>query len=298
MIRGANSKLSANVLAQLPTFDSSRQAINRIRTSNVDGGVNPTSDVQISRELQTTLNGMKFLFEDTQDGDRILVFTTAENLNILRKNLYWLVDGTFDIAPKMYTQLFSFHATFFGKSLPLIYCLLPDKNKNTYVKVLRLISYHLDVAPNSINCDFEKGIHSAILKVWKLCSIYGCFFHLCKSWLRRLKKLKIYINYVKSEEFSNSFKQCQALAFIPESEVQSGLNEIKADAPASFISMINFIQKTYIKPLDSKTNKAARLPVSTWSVYHRILDGWPTTNNPDESWHNSVPVNYKSKNFI
>jgi len=87
MIRSANSNLS-EVLAQLPTTDASRQAINRIRSCNVDGGKNPTTreEISIARELQTTLSGMKFLFEDSSDGDRILVFTTHENLKILKKN--------------------------------------------------------------------------------------------------------------------------------------------------------------------------------------------------------------------
>jgi len=294
MIRSANHELSAEVIAQLPSTDASRQAINRIRSSNVDGGVNPTcrENVSISRELQTTFNGMKFLFEDTQDGDRVLVFTTTDNLNIMRKNLDWLVDGTFSIAPKIYTQLFSFHASYFGKNLPLVYCLLPDKTKKTYVKMFKLLSYHLDVAPDSINYDFEKGIHSAIRTKWTLCQICGCFFHLSQSWLRRLKMLKIYTNYMRCGRFNSSFKQCQALCYIPESEVQSGLNEIKENAPASFLPMIDFIQRVYVKPLDSTSSKPkyARFPVNTWSLYQRILDGLSTSNNSVESWHSALTV--------
>jgi len=80
----------------------------------------------------------------------------------MRKTLDWLVDGTFSIATKIYTQLFSFHASYFGKNLPFVYCLLPDKTKKTYVKMIKLLSYHLDVASDSINCDFKKAIHSAI----------------------------------------------------------------------------------------------------------------------------------------
>ena len=148
----------------------------------------------------------------------------------------------------------------------------------------KLLSYHLDVSLKSINFDFEKAIHSAIAKVWSCCT-YGCFFHLCQSWLKRLKKLKLYLTYLKSEAFASCFKQCQALAFIPESEVQAGLDEIKATAPASFTPMIAYIQKTYIKP-----SKPARFPVHTWSVYQRIPDDLPATNNPVESWHSSLTV--------
>ena len=47
------------------------------------------------------------------------------------------------------------------------------------------------------------------------CCISGCFFHLCQSWLKRLKKLKLYLVYLKDKDFSKAFKMCQALAYIP-----------------------------------------------------------------------------------
>jgi len=44
------------------------------------------------------------------------------------------------------------------------------------------------------------------------------------------------------------------------------LNEIKENAPASFLPMIDFIQRVYIKPLDSTSSKPkyARFSVNTW----------------------------------
>ncbi len=143
--------------------------------------------------------------------------------------------------------------------------------------MFKLLSYHLDVAPDSINCDFETGIHSAIRTMWTLCQICGCFFHLSQSWLRRLKMLKIYTNYMRCGRFNSSFKQCQALCYIPESEVQSGLNEIKENAPASVLPMIDFIQRVYVKPLDSTSSKPK---------YARLS----TSNNPVESWHSALTV--------
>jgi hypothetical protein len=70
------------------------------------------------------------------------------------------------------------------------------------------------------------------------------------------------------------------------------LNEIKENAPASFLPMIDFIQRVYVKPLDSTSSKPkyARFPVNTWSLYQRILDGLPTSNNPVESWHSALTV--------
>lgn len=215
-------------------------------------------------------------------------------MNILKKNPDWLVDDTFSIAPKVYTQLFSFHTHFHGKSLPLIYCLLPGKEKRLYIKLFNLLNYHLDPAdhPKTINCDFEKAIHSAIQTVYINCCISGCFFHLCQSWLKRLKKLKLYLVYLKDKDFSKAFKMCQALAYIPESEVQEGLDEIKVICSSSFKLMIDYIQNTYVMPVakSGKKQRNARFPVSSWSVYQRTLDDKPATNNPVESWHSSLTV--------
>ena len=102
IIRDANSELPKEVLAQLPTQEASRQVINRIKRKQVDGGVNPITraEIMIPTDLKFTLNGERFLFEDTDDDDRIIIFTTFENLRILKRNLDWLCDGTFDIAPQ------------------------------------------------------------------------------------------------------------------------------------------------------------------------------------------------------
>ena len=134
IIRDANSELPKEVLAQLPTQEASRQVINRIKRKQVDGGVNPITraEIMIPTDLKFTLNGERFLFEDTDDDDRIIIFTTFENLRILKRNLDWLCDGTFDIAPQTHTQLFTIHPIFKEKDLPLVYALLPSKEKSVY----------------------------------------------------------------------------------------------------------------------------------------------------------------------
>ena len=61
----------------------------------------------------------------TDDKERILIFTTERNLEYLNKNQHWFVDGTFDVAPSVFTQLFTIQANVNGKVLPLIYSLIP-----------------------------------------------------------------------------------------------------------------------------------------------------------------------------
>ena len=65
------------------------------------------------------------------------------------------MDGTFKSVPMIYCQLFSIHV------LPLVYCLLPDKRRNTYHNVLdiakrRLADFDLVLDPDRVISDFER----------------------------------------------------------------------------------------------------------------------------------------------
>ena len=64
--------------------------------------------------------------------DRMLIFSTERNLDILSRATDWAVDVTFDAAPVLFIQVYSIHATFMERTLPLVYALLPNKNQATY----------------------------------------------------------------------------------------------------------------------------------------------------------------------
>lgn len=83
-------------------------------------------------EFTFTCNKQKFIIFDSGNGDpnRIIMFGIEENLQLLKSNLNWYVDGTFDVAPELFYQLFTLHVFVKGKNLPCIYALLPDKTHN------------------------------------------------------------------------------------------------------------------------------------------------------------------------
>ncbi len=72
------------------------------------------------------------LWDSGQQEDRILFFSTVNNLNLLAGATEWAADGTFDIAPPLFAQLYTIHGRVFGAMHPFIYCLLPDKTEATY----------------------------------------------------------------------------------------------------------------------------------------------------------------------
>ena len=59
---------------------------------------------------------------------RILIFTTARNLQILQRATTWAMDGTFNIAPPLFAQVYTIHAKYLERSHPLIFGVLPNKS--------------------------------------------------------------------------------------------------------------------------------------------------------------------------
>ena len=99
---------------------------------------------------------------------------------------HWYVDGTFDTAPRLFKQLFTLNIIMKGKNLPMLYCLLQNKQQKTYVEMFHFIFERIDCCPASVMVDFEIAIHNALRKVAKkkfnlVLSIQGCYFHLVSN---------------------------------------------------------------------------------------------------------------------
>jgi hypothetical protein len=128
LIRDAVSELSVESLSLNPTTKSLKAIINRERSLKEDYGSNPTDlTFDIPMELHDT---------GKEDLRRILIFSTNENLKLMAEHRDWYDDGSFDISPTIYKQLFSVHVMINNKALPMVYGLLPDKLTDTYVKRL------------------------------------------------------------------------------------------------------------------------------------------------------------------
>lgn len=112
-IRASNSQLSTEALALVPSYEATRKQMARVRIKKeFHSRFDSRKEIIIPREYMTTFSKERFFWDDSQDEDRILIFTTQNNLNILDKYHDWLADGTFDIAPRLYKQIFSIHVKY------------------------------------------------------------------------------------------------------------------------------------------------------------------------------------------
>ena len=92
------------------------------------------------------------------------------------------MDGTFNVAPPQFTQLYTVHGLSNEHHVVECYALLPNKERNTYVLFLRQVQQLTNGAsPATIMIDYEQACIGATPLVFPNTTVFGCFFHLCKS---------------------------------------------------------------------------------------------------------------------
>lgn len=98
------------------------------------------SEKVIPIEHQKTTRGELFYFDDSGSShpNRVIMLTTQGNLKILKEHPDWLGDGTFEIAPSFFKQIYTIHIVFKKRSIPLVYFFLPNKKERTYKKIVSL----------------------------------------------------------------------------------------------------------------------------------------------------------------
>lgn len=182
----------------MPIRPALRQAIRRARRPS-DRVVEPISldQVDVPEELRS-VNGQRFLGRDatTRVGqDRILLFSTKQNLQKLQEAPNWIMDGTFQTCPIIFQQIYTIHAMVgtnpsTQRFLPLVYGLLSSKGEECYEQFFEsLVDYdadfNIDLAPLFVITDFERSAINALRSTFPGTRHKGCFFHLGQNlWLK------------------------------------------------------------------------------------------------------------------
>lgn len=85
-----------------------------------------------------TTRGDLFYYDDSgqQDPNRVIMFTTKRNLQLFEEYHDWCSDGTFDVSPSFFKQIYTIHITINNRTIPIVYFFLPNKKETTYKKML------------------------------------------------------------------------------------------------------------------------------------------------------------------
>ena len=193
-------------LARLPVRDNIKRRIRALRQNNQVA--KERNNLQFDSVLtKLTMNQRKeiFLRCDTGPGkwtleekydlqlvflgdERILIFASPEQLQILQTSNDFLVDGMFKVVPEVFYQLYIVHAVYRQHVVSVIYALLKRKNDETYQRMLEeIIKVAPDWSPTTVMMDFEQASINAFQCLFPSVALSGCYFHLRRSIHRKIQ---------------------------------------------------------------------------------------------------------------
>ena len=117
---------------------------------------------------------------------------------------------------------------------PLLYSLLSDKTKSTYVFMLNVLKSLLcDIECGIIMLDFEKASMYAFTQVFDQFSLMNCFFHLCQSVQRRIQK-SFKVKYRTDKDFALASRLVVFLAFVPPEHTETAFKALSIHVCTSY----------------------------------------------------------------
>lgn len=294
--------LNENERALLPSNSATKKMIQRARSGvlNIPPDPKGIDLFDILGNYTLTSNGELFLLEDTgRNLNRVLVFATSSNLQILKSCKHWMADGTFSKCPRYFTQIWSIHGLYKGEVIPLVFAVLPNKKTASYYEVLKILVHNIpDLNPSTILTDFEKGQIKAFKKSFSNITPRGCYFHFTQALYKRLGKTPGLQKYYKMN--TNGFKyvimQIFALSLLPPDEVYIGYKTILDD---DFFQnqnnlrlcsgFIEYLEKNWIGDFTGPNNSwvKPKIDIECWNQQISTLMQLPRCNNNIEGWHHA-----------
>ena len=162
--------------------------------------------------------------------ERIIIFASNALLDTLNTAQVWWMDGTLDVAPKLFQQLYVLRVRSNDIFITVAYFFMERKTQDSYEEVFQTIvdkCNERDIYPDPkiVHLDFESAVIDALKTVLRNdVRIQGCFYHLTQSTYRKVQKLGLQKDYVENEKFNKFCAMLDALAFLPVAAVEAGMD--------------------------------------------------------------------------
>ena len=158
-------------------------------------------DVDLQGPWSQTHDGKRCLLFSGGDADKMVVFSTEDQLRLLQEADTIYMDGTFTCCPQLWNQLYSLHARKDDQTYPLVYALLPDRQTTTYVRLFENLKTHIHrifnrvLDPVSVQTDFEMAAIRAVEQSFPNADIKGCMFHYTQAIWRKTQQIGLAEQY-------------------------------------------------------------------------------------------------------
>ena len=206
----------------IPGFESCKTQMHRARQQVMPPVPTARTDINLEGEWKETTTGQNFLLHQDED---ILMFATDSNLRQLAATRTIFMDGTFKSTPRLFTQLFTIHGQYREHIVPLVYCLLPDKKRETYYNVLdiikrKLAEMELVFDPDYVISDFETAQIGAVSTQLPRTHQRGCLFHFSQAVYKKVQKYHLSDLYFANPDVKSFIRQLLALPFLPATDIE------------------------------------------------------------------------------
>ena len=79
-----------------------------------------------------------------------------------------------------------------------------------------------------------------------------------------------------------------SLAFVPPVDVIAAFETLLDNIPADLEPLVDYFEDTWIgRPHRRGQRRNPMFSIDVWSIYDRVIDGLPRTNNSIEGWHSA-----------
>ena len=293
MVADCLTQLQVNrpALSQLPSVENLKRAVRTSRKTDLPRVKDPETRLHflLPDFCKTLSNDVPFLLHDSGPGEnRIIMFGTSDNLQVLRKSPHWFADGTFKHSPRSFAQIYTLHALQNCRCLPLVYCLLPNKTRTTYDEVLNiLLRLQPNLNPITVMTDYEQGMQAAFQYRFPNVQLRGCLFHFNQCIYRSIQDNGYKRVYDTDSEFALTMRFLSALAFVPTPDVVHTFEYLQSinHFPDYVSDVVEYFEDNWIGQPRRRTRKQPLHPIALWNQYDATLEGLPRTNNAVEGWH-------------
>lgn len=282
-------EVSKEVQVHMPKRSSISRMLNRARRAERDT-FNPDPD---TAQFDIPGHFLDIILHDTGafDPSRILAIGDRDLLAELQKDKIF-GDGTFDKAPKVFYQIYTWHAKIGNSYPPCIYFLLQNKSQETYNRMFAILCNLLpNWAPQTVVVDFEKACISAAQNNYPNVQVKCCYFHLSQSLLRKIHSVGLKTVFDDQSDAAlpmrMKLKSLAALAFVPQGDVRALFEVLISRFPneRKYNDLTAYFSSTYIT---NHSGLDALFPIRLWNHYEAALSGEERTTNCCEGYHNSL----------
>ncbi|CAF1604289.1 unnamed protein product [Adineta ricciae] len=278
----AKATMTSSALAIFPTNTEIYQGINKVRR-RATPALPQSCLFTIPDIYKSTIDGNRFLLcdESRVRRERLLLFSSDDQLDLLFDSPMVFMDGTFSKSPPHFCQIYILHAVNFDICLPCVFGLLVNKKSITYKQLffnLKQIALERGkcFSPEVIITDFESGVLPVLKSEFPSAKHLGCFFHFCQAIYRQIQFLGMQKKYTTDETLRSLCRKLMALALMPKDKVVCSFEEIQYDAyklpDQPMDDLLEYFQDNWMTNIDS------------WNVSESDV----RTNNNCEGYHNRM----------